>query len=313
MAGISARGMGAANAAQDAADVDKAVIAKVEKTCGGRAGGAARRRSRRRTRRPKSIRAAGASAAGIAPGSWNLMREKGVGLRGEQHAGEGRRQDAAGRGGRDQRGAGDDAGNDGADAEGGDADVRFAASAVALALVGVPVPADAGTGAGRARARWLGDVVAGRRGAGEVACGAAGGGRPGGVEAASPGVEWGEFSLSGEGEAFRVRVIVARLDPALLEFELVKPADGKVFAGRWSVDEAPDDAVFAVNAGQFTDQPWGWLVQDGVERQAAGRGPLAPGVVVDSSGAVRLVSPDSLGAGRGSARGVPVVSDAAGG
>ena len=43
MAGVGARGMGAANAAQDAADLDKAVIAKVEKTCGGEpvaAGGA---------------------------------------------------------------------------------------------------------------------------------------------------------------------------------------------------------------------------------------------------------------------------------
>ena len=111
----------------------------------------------------------------------------------------------------------------------------------------------------------------------------------------APGMERGEFSLSGDGEAFRVRVIVVRLDPALLEFRLVKPADGRVFAGRWSVDEAPADAIFAINAGQFTDnRPWGWLVQDGVERQGPGRGPLAPGVVVDASGAVRLVSPDSL-------------------
>jgi hypothetical protein len=118
----------------------------------------------------------------------------------------------------------------------------------------------------------------------------------------APGLERGEFSLSGDGEAFRVRVIVARLDPAELEFRLVKPADGKVFAGRWSVDEAPDDAIFAVNAGQFTDnRPWGWLVQDGVERQVPGQGPLAPGIVVDGSGAVRLVSPDSLAAVRGSA------------
>lgn len=112
----------------------------------------------------------------------------------------------------------------------------------------------------------------------------------------APGLERGEFTLSGDGEAFRVRVIVARLDPALLTFRLVKPADGRVFAGRWSVDEAPEDAIFAVNAGQFTDnRPWGWLVQDGMERQVPGRGPLAPGIVVDGSGAVRLVSPDSIG------------------
>ena len=116
-----------------------------------------------------------------------------------------------------------------------------------------------------------------------------------GFRGVAPGVERGELSLSGEGEAFRVRVIVVRLDPAQLAFRLVKPTDGRVFAGRWSVDEAPDDALFAINAGQFTDnRPWGWLVQDGVERQAPGRGPLAPGIVVDGSGAVRLVSPDSI-------------------
>lgn len=111
----------------------------------------------------------------------------------------------------------------------------------------------------------------------------------------APGLERGEFTLSGDGEAFRVRVIVARLDPAQLRFTLVKPADGRVFAGRWSVDEAPADAIFAINAGQFTDnRPWGWLVQDGVEQQAPGRGPLAPGVIVDSTGRVRLVAPDSI-------------------
>ena len=120
--------------------------------------------------------------------------------------------------------------------------------------------------------------------------------------AVAPGLERGEFTLSGEGEAFRVRVIVVRLDPAQLEFRLVKPTDGRVFAGRWSVDEAPDDAIFAINAGQFTDnRPWGWLVQDGVERQVPGRGPLAPGVVVDASGTVRLVSPDSIGMVRAAA------------
>jgi len=120
---------------------------------------------------------------------------------------------------------------------------------------------------------------------------------------AAPGVERGEFSLSGDGEAFRVRVIVVRLDPGQLEFKLVKPVDGRVFAGRWAVDEAPEDAIFAVNAGQFTDdKPWGWLVQDGVERQAPGMGPLAPGVVVDETGTLHLVPPDSIAVARSSAR-----------
>ena len=119
---------------------------------------------------------------------------------------------------------------------------------------------------------------------------------------AVPGVEWGELSLAGEAELSRVRVIVARLDPAALEFRLIKPVDGPVFGGRWDIGEAPDEAVFAVNAGQFTDQPWGWLVDEGRERQRPGTGPLAPGVVVDWSGAVRLVPPDSLVAAGAGAR-----------
>lgn len=117
---------------------------------------------------------------------------------------------------------------------------------------------------------------------------------------AGPGVELGQFSLAGEGEAHRIRVIVARLDPQQLEFRLVKPRDGRIFAGRWSVDEAPAGALFAINAGQFSDQPWGWVKVAGDELQPPGRGPLAPAVVVDSA-RVRMVEPDSLEAVRRSA------------
>jgi hypothetical protein len=113
---------------------------------------------------------------------------------------------------------------------------------------------------------------------------------------AAPGLEWGELSLSGGGEAFRVRAIVVRLDPRELQLRLVKPPDGPRFAGRWDIDEAPAGAVLALNAGQFIDQPWGWLVQDGVERQRPGRGPLAPAVVLETTGRMRLVPPDSIDA-----------------
>jgi hypothetical protein len=177
--------------------------------------------------------------------------------------------------------------------------LRIARAALAIAVIGVvPVPSRGPALAVRAphgwETWWQGDAAPARWTAPLPAI----------TERitwrdASPGVEWGEFSLSGEGEAFRVRVIVARLDPARLTFELVKPADGRVFAGRWSVSEAPPDAVFAVNAGQFVDKPWGWVLQDGVERQAPGRGPLAPAIVVDSAGMVQLVPPDSIAAVRG--------------
>jgi len=119
---------------------------------------------------------------------------------------------------------------------------------------------------------------------------------------AAPGLDWGEISLAGDGEAFRVRVIVARIDPRALELRLVKPRNGPVFAGRWDIAEAPAEAVLAVNAGQFTAQPWGWVVMDGVERQRPGTGPLAPAVVLDTAGALHLVPPDSIDAVRRSVR-----------
>jgi len=77
MAGIGARGMGAANAAQDAADVDKAVIAKVEKTCGGEPVQPESPKSPANTA-AEQIHGAGAKASGLA--NWNLVREKGLGF-----------------------------------------------------------------------------------------------------------------------------------------------------------------------------------------------------------------------------------------
>ncbi len=113
------------------------------------------------------------------------------------------------------------------------------------------------------------------------------------------GARWGELHLSGAGEAWRVRVILVELDPARVRLETVslERSDGR--ARRWNVDSAPSTAIVALNAGQFTSAgPWGWLVRDGIELRAPGTGPLAPALVVDASGAVRLVSPDSIAAVR---------------
>ena len=112
---------------------------------------------------------------------------------------------------------------------------------------------------------------------------------------AAPGVELGELSLQGGTSLWRLRLVLVRMDPERLAFNVVVPPrrdDG--FAGRWTVDEAPDDALVAVNAGQFTSGPWGWLVQGGVRRQAPGSGPLAPGVGFGPAGRVALIPPDSL-------------------
>lgn len=103
---------------------------------------------------------------------------------------------------------------------------------------------------------------------------------------AADGVEWGELLLRGPAEAWRTRLVVARLDPARLRFSL----DTAYRNGQasWRIDAAPGDAVFGANAGQFLhSMPWGWVVLDGRPYLLPGRGPLVTTVVVDSLGAVR--------------------------
>ena len=113
------------------------------------------------------------------------------------------------------------------------------------------------------------------------------------------GVQWGELRLSGDGEAWRVRVILARFDPRSVAVRMAYTPDRLNRPAKWAVDLAEDEAVLAFNAGQFTGNgPWGWVVSNGVELRAPGTGPLAPAVVVDSNGAFRFVVPDSIAAVR---------------
>ncbi|MEO7217711.1 MAG: phosphodiester glycosidase family protein [Gemmatimonadaceae bacterium] len=115
----------------------------------------------------------------------------------------------------------------------------------------------------------------------------------------SPAVQWGELRLSGSGEAWRVRVIVARIDPKRVHIRLDTAFGGSVAHPSWSIDHAPAAAIVAVNAGQFVGAlPWGWVVLDGHQFLPPGKGPLSTAVVVDSSGGVHWVQPDSLGAAR---------------
>jgi hypothetical protein len=115
------------------------------------------------------------------------------------------------------------------------------------------------------------------------------------------GIEIGELRLSGAGEAWRVRAILIRLDPARVRIRLDAAPAIRGSANQWSLRSAPDDALLALNAGQFGPAgPWGWVVRDGVERQAPGSGPLAPAVVIDRAGQLRLVPPDSIAAVRAS-------------
>ena len=118
----------------------------------------------------------------------------------------------------------------------------------------------------------------------------------------SDGVEWGELQLRGASEAWRTRVVVARIDPRRIALSL---APAFTADGNWTVNDAERDVAVALDAGQFRGSlPWGWVVHRGRELLAPQYAPLAGAVVVDSSGAVRVIPPDALRAehARGTAR-----------
>lgn len=118
---------------------------------------------------------------------------------------------------------------------------------------------------------------------------------------AQPGIEWGMVRLSGSGEAWRLRAIVVRLDPARVRFQLAAPTGRKGPPNRWTIDSAASGVALALNAGQFgSGGPWGWVVREGTERQAPGSGPLAPAVVVDRGGRIRIVPAESVAVVRAS-------------
>jgi len=118
------------------------------------------------------------------------------------------------------------------------------------------------------------------------------------------GVAWAELRLAGSGEAWRTRAIVARLDPTRVRLRLDTAFAKDSRRAAWSLASAPAEALFAANAGQFLyTLPWGWVVLDGRQFLAPGRGPLATAFIVDSSGAIRWAPADAL-AHPGTRRGV---------
>ncbi len=109
------------------------------------------------------------------------------------------------------------------------------------------------------------------------------------------GVAWAELRLAGSGEAWRTRAIVARLDPTRVRLRLDTAFARGSRRAAWSLASAPAEALFAVNAGQFVyTLPWGWVVLDGRQFLAPGRGPLATAFIVDSTGAIRWAAGDAL-------------------
>jgi len=116
-----------------------------------------------------------------------------------------------------------------------------------------------------------------------------------------PGIAWGALTVAGDGEAWRIRVIVARLDPAEVRLRTVVPPSANRNGPDWTIRRAPSSARVALNAGQFDHRgPWGWLVRDGVERQPPGRGPLAMALALDTLGQPHFVAGEAMAALRAS-------------
>jgi hypothetical protein len=104
----------------------------------------------------------------------------------------------------------------------------------------------------------------------------------------APGLEWTSVRLAGAGPAWRTRLIVARLDPRQVTISLEMALARDDLRPSWTIDRAPDDALLAVNAGQFVGaMPWGWVVMEGRERLLPGSGPLASAIAIDAAGRVR--------------------------
>lgn len=109
------------------------------------------------------------------------------------------------------------------------------------------------------------------------------------------GAEWGSVRLACAAPVWRCRLIVVRLDPREVALSLqmdLSRGDGRP---AWSLDRAPEDAILAVNAGQFVStMPWGWVVAGGRQLLRPGYGPLSSAVAIDAAGRVRWAHGDSL-------------------
>jgi len=109
------------------------------------------------------------------------------------------------------------------------------------------------------------------------------------------GVEWATARLAGSAPAWRTRLIVVRLDPRRVRFELALDLADPSGRPAWTIDRAPPGALVAVNAGQFVgSMPWGWVVMEGTQRLRPGVGPLSSALALDTSGTVRWIAGDSL-------------------
>ena len=114
------------------------------------------------------------------------------------------------------------------------------------------------------------------------------------------GLEWTSLRIACGAPVWRARLILARLDPRELRLSLALDLSRADLRPAWSIEKAPDDALLAVNAGQFgTAMPWGWVVADGRRQLSPGYGPLASAIAFDDSGRVRWAHGDTLASSAG--------------
>ena len=114
------------------------------------------------------------------------------------------------------------------------------------------------------------------------------------------GLEWTELRVRGRGEGVRTLVIAVRLAPERFRMSLENGMAPGGFIHVWTVDQAPQEAALAFNAGQFAAEGvWGWVVHGGREYREPRLGPLAAAVVIDSAGMVSLLEDTAVARVRG--------------
>jgi len=112
---------------------------------------------------------------------------------------------------------------------------------------------------------------------------------------AAGGIEWAMLRLACPAPVWRARLIVARIDPRATSLRLEMDLTRGNMRPDWSIDRAPEDAILAVNAGQFEgSMPWGWVCMDGKRRLGPGYGPLSSFVGIGTTGGVTWSHGDSL-------------------
>ena len=115
--------------------------------------------------------------------------------------------------------------------------------------------------------------------------------------AGRPGVAWATLPIEGQGEARALTLVLGRIDPDAVSFDLIWDVQGD--RPHWTVDRAGDAAV-ALNAGMFVDRlPWGWVVTAGHERLPPGTGPLSSALVGLADDRLAWVDGDDVAHWRG--------------